>query len=54
MSTPDQFNQRAADKLPGHLGITITQVSNSEVRAELPGEKTRSWRPMATCTPAAW
>ncbi|HTN65697.1 MAG TPA: PaaI family thioesterase [Burkholderiaceae bacterium] len=36
MFTPDQFNQRGADSLPGHLGITITQVSDSEVRAELP------------------
>ena len=36
MLTPEQFNQRGADKLPGHLGIVITQGSASlEVRAEL-------------------
>ena len=37
MLTPDQFNHRGADKLPGHLGVVITQASAaSEVRAELP------------------
>ena len=36
MLTPEQFNQRGADKLPGHLGVVITQGSAaSEVRAEL-------------------
>jgi 1,4-dihydroxy-2-naphthoyl-CoA hydrolase len=36
MLTPDQFNQRGADKLPGHLCIVITQGSPaSEIRAEL-------------------
>ena len=32
----DSFNQRAAGKLPGHLGLVITAVSPGEVRAELP------------------
>ena len=35
MFTPDQFNQRGAENLPGHLGIIITHVSKSEVRSEL-------------------
>jgi uncharacterized protein (TIGR00369 family) len=36
MLTPDQFNHLGADKLPGHLGIVITQGSAAaEVRAEL-------------------
>ena len=34
--TPEQFNQRGADKLPGHLGIVITVVNDREVKAELP------------------
>ncbi len=33
MITPEDFNSRAAEKLPGHLGIIITHVSESEVRA---------------------
>ena len=36
MFTPDQFNQRGADNLPGHLGIIVTHVSESEVRSQLP------------------
>ena len=36
MFTPDQFNKRGAENLPGHLGIVITRVSASEVRSELP------------------
>ncbi len=36
MLTLDQFNQRGAENLPGHLGIVITHVSASEIRAELP------------------
>ena len=36
MLTPDQFNKRGAENLPGHLGIVITHVSASEVRSELP------------------
>lgn len=39
MLTSDQFNQRGADNLPGHLGIIITEVSKSEVRSELPVKK---------------
>ncbi|MED5620942.1 PaaI family thioesterase [Ideonella sp. BN130291] len=35
MITPEQFNQRGAHNLPGHLGIVITHVGPSEVRAEL-------------------
>jgi acyl-coenzyme A thioesterase PaaI-like protein len=33
--TPDDFNRRGVDHLPGHLGIVITQVSSRELRAEL-------------------
>jgi len=33
--TPETFNQRGVGKLPGHLGIVITQVGASEVRGEL-------------------
>lgn len=36
MPTPDQFNQRGASTLPGHLGIVITHVGEGEVRAQLP------------------
>lgn len=36
MLTPDHFNQRGATRLPGHLGIVITQLTDGEVRAELP------------------
>jgi len=36
MITPDQFNQRGAENLPGYLGIVITAVEASELRAELP------------------
>lgn len=36
MPTPEQFNQRGANTLPGHLGIVITHVGEGEVRAELP------------------
>jgi uncharacterized protein (TIGR00369 family) len=35
MLNPEQFNQRGAGNLPGHLGIVITHVSASEVRSEL-------------------
>ncbi len=35
MLTPEQFNQRGADHLPGHLGISITHVGAREVRSEL-------------------
>lgn len=39
MLTPDHFNKHGAENLPGHLGIVITHVSESEVRAELPVTK---------------
>ena len=38
--TPEQFNQRSAGCLPGHLGIAITAVADGEVRAELPVRET--------------
>lgn len=34
--TAEQFNERSAGCLPGHLGIVITEVTDSGVRAELP------------------
>jgi uncharacterized protein (TIGR00369 family) len=36
MTTPEQFNQRGASNLPGHLGLVFTQVTKDEVRAHLP------------------
>jgi uncharacterized protein (TIGR00369 family) len=36
MLTPEQFNQKGAQNLPGHLGIVITEVSAGEIRGELP------------------
>jgi 1,4-dihydroxy-2-naphthoyl-CoA hydrolase len=36
MRTPERFNSAGARKLPGHLGIVITEVSNSRVAGELP------------------
>jgi uncharacterized protein (TIGR00369 family) len=36
MISPDEFNQRGAGKLPGHLDIVITHVGPSQVRAEFP------------------
>ncbi len=36
MVTPEQFNQRSAHNLPGHLGIVIKQVDGKEVHAEMP------------------
>ena len=35
MFTPDHFNKQGAGNLPGHLGIVITHVGESEVRSEL-------------------
>lgn len=35
MITADQFNQRGARNLPGHLGIVITKVSGTEIRSEM-------------------
>jgi uncharacterized protein (TIGR00369 family) len=34
--TSEQFNARSVDCLPGHLGLVITAVTETEVRAELP------------------
>jgi uncharacterized protein (TIGR00369 family) len=34
--TPEAFNLAGARKLPGHLGIIITEVSASRVSGELP------------------
>jgi 1,4-dihydroxy-2-naphthoyl-CoA hydrolase len=36
MFTPEQFNELGAQYLPGHLGIVIRVVNESEIRAELP------------------
>lgn len=36
MITAEDFNQRSAGHLPGHLGIVITHVGPREVRAEAP------------------
>jgi uncharacterized protein (TIGR00369 family) len=33
--SPEQFNQRGAGKLPGHLGIVIIQSDKAELRSEL-------------------
>jgi len=33
--TPERFNSIGADKLPGHLGIVITEVSATRVSGEL-------------------
>ena len=35
MITPEQFNQRGSENLPGYLGIVITAVAASEIRGEL-------------------
>jgi 1,4-dihydroxy-2-naphthoyl-CoA hydrolase len=35
MITLEQFNKIGAGKLPGHMGIVITHVSESEIRAEI-------------------
>lgn len=34
--TPERFNSAGAGKLPGHLGIVITEVSDARVAGELP------------------
>jgi uncharacterized protein (TIGR00369 family) len=39
MLTPEHFNRRGVDHLPGHLGIVITHVGEREVRSELPVKK---------------
>ena len=35
MLTPENFNALGAGKLPGHLGIVVTHVSESRTEAEL-------------------
>ena len=35
MRTPESFNQGGVGHLPGHLGLVITHVDASEVRAEM-------------------
>ncbi|MEO7521690.1 MAG: PaaI family thioesterase [Gemmatimonas sp.] len=35
MLTPEDFNHRSADFLPGLLGVTVTHVAERELRAEL-------------------
>jgi len=32
---PDFFNEICADKFPGSIGIVVTQVSGTEIRAEI-------------------
>jgi 1,4-dihydroxy-2-naphthoyl-CoA hydrolase len=39
MLTPEHFNSRGVEYLPGLLGIVITHVSTSEVRSEMPVKK---------------
>ena len=34
MRDPNQLNEICRGKLPGHLGITVTQISRTELRAE--------------------
>jgi hypothetical protein len=34
--TPEKFNSAGARKLPGHLGLVITGVSESRVIGKLP------------------
>jgi 1,4-dihydroxy-2-naphthoyl-CoA hydrolase len=40
MPTLESFNKVGAGKLPGHLGVIITHVSETEIRAELPVTET--------------
>jgi 1,4-dihydroxy-2-naphthoyl-CoA hydrolase len=40
MITLEDFNKVGAGKLPGHLGIVVTHVSEAELRAELPLNET--------------
>ncbi len=35
MLTPEHFNEIFADKLPGYLGIVVTHINKTEVRAEM-------------------
>jgi 1,4-dihydroxy-2-naphthoyl-CoA hydrolase len=36
MRTPESFNRAGAGKLPGHLGVVITEVTEGRVSGELP------------------
>ena len=36
MISVEQFNQRGAGKLPGHLGIVVTHATREQVRAQMP------------------
>ncbi len=36
MLDANQFNERAADCLPGHLGLRITHIGDGEVHADMP------------------
>lgn len=36
MFSIEQFNKMAADCLPGYLGLNITHIDDTQVRAELP------------------
>lgn len=36
LRTPEGFNEAGASKLPGHLGLVITEVSQARVVGELP------------------
>jgi uncharacterized protein (TIGR00369 family) len=40
MITLEDFNKVGAGKLPAHLGIVVTHVSEAELRAELPLNET--------------
>ena len=35
MQDPDQINEDARDLYPGHLGIAVTHISSTELKAEL-------------------
>jgi 1,4-dihydroxy-2-naphthoyl-CoA hydrolase len=35
MPTPEEFNQRGANNLPGLIGLNVLHISEEEVRAEL-------------------
>lgn len=36
MFTPESFNRRSEGRLPAHLGMTVTHIDGTEVRAEMP------------------
>ena len=58
MRTPEAFNQAGARKLPGHLGIIITEVSAARVTGELPVVEAvmapNQGRPSPTRTPSSF